>query len=69
MPTLRQEKSARPRDEYIHKLWRIQIDLHPDGHWTWMIETENNGPVWFHSSADRPTFPEIQKYIAEQEWG
>jgi hypothetical protein len=34
-----------------------------------MIETENNGPVWFHSSAERPTFPEIQKYIAEQEWG
>ena len=48
MPDLRLEASSRPRDEYIYNLWRIQVDLHPDGYWTWMVEQEKNNGVWFH---------------------
>lgn len=65
---LKLEAAKRPRDEYIHNLWRIQIDQHPDGYWTWMIETENNGPVYFHNTDSRPTYGEIQKWIADQPW-
>ena len=64
------EPSKRPRDEYIWARWRIQIDLHPDGtHWNWMIEEENNGPVYWHNTNDRPSYAEVQKYINSQPWG
>ena len=67
---LKLEASKRPRDEYIHNRWRIQVDLHPDcGQWNWMIETEDNGPVYWHDTDSRPTYGEIQKWIAEQPWG
>ena len=69
MPELKLEKSGRPRDEYIYSLWRIQIDLHPDGFWTWMVEQEKNKGVWFHQTDERPTFAECQKWINDQPWG
>jgi len=66
---LNMEASKRPRDEYIWSKYRIQIDHHPDGTvWNWMIESENNGPVYWHETTSRPTYGEIQKWIAAQPW-
>lgn len=70
---LKLEASGRPRDEYLHDRFRIQIDLHPDNHWTWMIEEETSegegcGSVYFHTSDTRPTYSEVQKWIAVQDW-
>ena len=70
---LKLEASGRPRDEYLHANFRIQIDLHPDNYYTWMIEEEATSgegcaSVHFHSSDTRPTYGDIQKWIAAQDW-
>ena len=64
---LRYEKSKYPRKEYIYKSWRVQLDKHPrEDRWDWMIEEQNNGPVYWHQTVDEPSYAEIGEYIEAQ---
>lgn len=66
---VRNEPARYPRREYIHKAWRIQVDKHPiEDRWDWMIEEQNNGPVYWHQTVDEPTYGEIGEYIKAQDW-
>ena len=68
---LKREESIHPRREYVCLAWRVQIDKHPleEDRWDWMIEEKDNGPVYWHRTADEPTYLEIQEWIKAQDWG
>ena len=61
--------NAYPRFEMLYKKWRIQCDKSPFVSvetWDWMIETEKNGPVFWHkTTGSQPTLDEIRAYIDE----
>ena len=64
---IRNESSSHPRKEYIYKAWRVQLDKHPkEDRWDWMIEEQNNGPVYWYRTIHEPTYDEIGEYIETQ---
>ena len=66
------EPSKYPRREYVTGVWRVQLDYNPRmDHWDWMIEEQNNGPVYWHRTAGtdgEPLYPDGKRYIKSQDW-
>jgi hypothetical protein len=66
---LKREESIHPRREYVTGIWRVQLDKHPrEDRWDWMIETQDNGPVYWHRTTDEPSYEEINEWIKTQDW-
>lgn len=61
---------AYPRFEIHYKKWRIQCDKNPfasEETWDWMIETEKNGPVFWHKTVGpQPKADDVRNYVDEQ---
>ena len=68
---LKNEPSKYPRREYVTGRWRVQLDRHPKQYsrWDWMIEEQNNGPVYWHRTiGDEPSYEDVKRYIKSQHW-
>lgn len=62
------EPTRRPKIVWYYGRYRIQGDLHPDGWWDWMIESENNGPVYWHRTDDSMEVQEFRDWMHVQTW-
>ena len=66
---LKNEPSKNPRLEYINGIMRIQIDYMPKSkEWRWCLESDNNGPVYWHATADKPSFEDVKAYMRSKGW-
>lgn len=54
--------------EYYYKRFRIEATKGQDYEdWDWMVEDEH-GPVYWHTTSNKPTIEDVRTWIDAQDW-